>query len=386
MTPQLNDTMRREIEAQPGYLSDGLDSLRTSAGLAAERISGGSAEGLRVWAGGCGDSYFAAVALSELYRTLDIAYAPVTAQDVARYPRVSGGDVVVLISISGSTRRTVEAAHAATDLGARVVAVTCKPDSALGRASDAVIELPYRPISRSTPHTLDYTMSLLAVTALAEALSGTKVDRLSDIGDVMQEALGPADDAARVVGKAATEREHVGAPGASGAPGVGSIPKFFFLGAGPHRGTALYGAAKFYEAGGLPAFAEETENFVHGMNFVVEPRDVGCVIAPEPEDRDRGANLIRGLSELGAHTLAVGFECGDADASVQVGANPGAVAGAFSTNLGTRATWPFLEALPVQLLCLHVTRMLGLEVEKARAGRVGGDVHARVQKDWMGST
>lgn len=377
MTDPLNATMRREIEAQPSYFNAALSPLRASALAAVQRVSGGRSEGLRIWAGGCGDSYFAAVALSELFRELGVDYAPVTAQDIASYPRVSVGDVVVLISISGSTRRTLDAARTATGLGAHVIAITCKPDSALGQASDAVIELPYEPISRSTPHTLDYSMSLLALASLAEAWSGRLIALFAGLGDEMQAALEHADDAARVVANAAV----TGTEGAR--DGDARTPRIFFLGAGSHRGTALYGAAKFYEAGGLPAFADETENFVHGMNFVVEPGDVACVIAPGAGDREQGASLIRGLSELGAHTLAIGFESVDADAGVDLEIEPTTTGEPQSAAVVGPAMWPFVEALPVQLLCLHMAIRLGLDVEKPRAGRPGAEVHARVQKAWM---
>ena len=54
------------------------------------------------------------------------------------------GDVLLAISGSGKTRRTVEDAEAAKKLGVKVIAVTSKPDSPLADAADAVIVVPGR--------------------------------------------------------------------------------------------------------------------------------------------------------------------------------------------------------------------------------------------------
>ena len=54
------------------------------------------------------------------------------------------GDVLLAISGSGKTRRTVEDAEAAKNLGVRVIAVTSKSDSPLASVADAVIVVPGR--------------------------------------------------------------------------------------------------------------------------------------------------------------------------------------------------------------------------------------------------
>ena len=59
-------------------------------------------------------------------------------------PSMHEGDVLLAISGSGKTRRTVEDAEAAKKLGVKVIAVTSKPDSPLADAADAVIVVPGR--------------------------------------------------------------------------------------------------------------------------------------------------------------------------------------------------------------------------------------------------
>ena len=59
-------------------------------------------------------------------------------------PSMHEGDVLLAISGSGTTRRTVEDGEVAKKLGVKVIAVTSKPESPLAAAADAVIVVPGR--------------------------------------------------------------------------------------------------------------------------------------------------------------------------------------------------------------------------------------------------
>lgn len=344
-----NDTMRREIEAQPRVLAELLPTLRSNL-LRPERQPG------RVLAGGCGDSFFAAYALSGTFDELAIPYVPVTAQELVSYAHIARDDLVILISISGETARTVEAAHVTAAAGADTLAITCNPVSSLARASRSTLVLPYQPISRKTPHTLDYTVTLLALALTAERVAGQKIDALAQLPELMGTAIANLVNPAEAAARGVTERT-----------------KFFFLGAGPHRGTAMYGAAKFYEAGGLIALHEETENFVHGMNFMLEPGDIVSLIAPSDPALYRVQELVNGLNELGAVVVSHS----DADIGTQH---------VLRLPQMPRNLFPFLACLGPQLLCHAVAQALGLNLEQERAGRAHGVLHAAVQKQWMENT
>ncbi len=344
-----NDTMWREIEAQPRVLAELLPTLRSNL-LRLESQPG------RVLAGGCGDSFFAAYTLSGIFDELAIPYAPATAQELVSYANIARDDLVILISISGETARTVEAAHVATRAGAYTLAITRNPVSSLARASRSTLVLPYQPISRKTPHTLDYTVTLLALALTAEQVAGQTLDALAQLPELMGTAIANLVEPAEAAARGVTERT-----------------KFFFLGAGPHRGTAMYGAAKFHEAGGLIALHEETENFVHGMNFMLEPGDVVSLIAPLDSALYRAQELVNGLNELGAVVVSHG----DADIGAQH---------ILRLPQVPRNLFPFLACLGPQLLCYAVAQTLRLDLEQQRAGRAHGVQHAAVQKQWMKNT
>ena len=83
--------------------------------------------------------------------------------------------------------------------------------------------------------------------------------------------------------------------------------RFFFLGCGSALGSAGYAAAKLHEAGGLPAFALESENVAHGAHFMMRPGDHATLLGDGgPGDR-RTAALADGLRQLGLSVSSAGF-------------------------------------------------------------------------------
>lgn len=95
----------------------------------------------RVYAAGEGRSGFQARSFA--MRMMHIGYTSYMMGETI-CPSMHEGDVLLAISGSGSTRRTVEDAEAAKKLGVKVIAVTSKPESALAQAADAIIVVPGR--------------------------------------------------------------------------------------------------------------------------------------------------------------------------------------------------------------------------------------------------
>lgn len=95
----------------------------------------------RVYATGEGRSGFQARSFA--MRMMHIGYTSYMMGETI-CPSMHEGDVLLAISGSGTTRRTVEDAEAAKKLGVKVIAVTSKPESPLAAAADAVIAVPGR--------------------------------------------------------------------------------------------------------------------------------------------------------------------------------------------------------------------------------------------------
>ncbi|MGP1395552.1 MAG: SIS domain-containing protein [Inquilinaceae bacterium] len=350
----MNETMRREIVGQPDLLTRLLPALRAA-------VEGLTLSTGRIFSGGCGDSAFAAGAAAGLFAAAGIDYRPASAMDLAFHAPLAPGDLVVLMSISGGTRRTVQAARRSRAAGARTLAVTCNAESPLARTCDQCLILPFTPLSRRTPHTADYLATLLALAVLAERCGGRRNDALDRLPDVLAEVVDRTGAGAAALVRA--------------APSAAGVAKLFILGQGPNLATAHYIAAKFHEAGGLAGLAGETENFVHGMNFMVEPQDVVCVIGGDGPGAFRAAELLPGLTGLCRQVVAIGGDGEPLDDVITL---------AWPSLRSSLSVFP--AAVIGQVLCLAWATAFRLDVEAPRAGRPGGDLHMNVQRAWMTQT
>jgi fructoselysine-6-P-deglycase FrlB-like protein len=342
----MNEAMRQEICAQPEEVNRAIPILRQQ--IAAFELEAPK----RVVASGCGDSFFASQVAAGFFSPGPMNYSAATALDVCSYGGVRNEDLCILISISGNTRRTVEAAVMAKRAGARTLAITCAAQSALAQQCDDTVLLPFTPISRRTPHTLDYTMTVVALASIAEALSDQPFRWISDLPHAIAAAIDRAQgDCKTIISDAA-----------------GST-RWFFLGGGPGVGVASYGAAKFHEAGGLPAWAAELENFMHGMNLVIEPDDRVCLIAHDTASWQLSCRVSESLDAIGVQPWFMLPDGG-------MLANPGLEAAAELTALVTCA-------IPLQLMCLEHVNCIGLDLEAPRAGRRNGEIYLNAQKMYL---
>ncbi|WP_336057060.1 SIS domain-containing protein [Nitratireductor sp. CH_MIT9313-5] len=336
----MNEMMRREIETQANLLPKLQPTLAELADTL-PRMAG------RIYAGGCGDSAFAPQALQDVFRSLGVEIISKTSMELSSYTRFQPSDTVLLSSISGGTKRTVEAANAARERGADVVAITCNGESALAQAATSTLEMPFKPLSRKTPHTLDYAVTLLATAEIARSHGGFEASTLASALSDLDKVLAAAEERANQI---AEDHSPEG--------------KVIFLGSDCDLGTANYAAAKLHEAGGLTSFAAETENFVHGMNFMLEPQDMLAILASTEAGIRRGQTVADAFSPLCAtHIL-------ENEKSIPKPAN------ALSLLLGTTFT--------VQFLCLKIADKMGLHLEEPRAGRPRGSQHAAAQSAAMG--
>lgn len=325
----MNELMALEIADQPGALRVSLPQLRTQA-TQLTLLPGGALHFT-----GSGDSYIAPLALRFAYqRYLSRPVEAWPAMEAAHYAPLLAGDTLVAISISGEARRTIEAAQSALNLGAQMVAIGGNAQSTLTRLATAALILPVASRSRATPHTIDYSLTLLALAVLLERLHGQPLTLLDALPDLVQQTLDMGEG-----------------PIATLAPHLAHAPKFCFLGAGPSYATALYAAAKFWEAAGIAAYTFQLEEFAHGPHLMLDPQDVVVVIAPAGPSLPRAFEICGGLDTLGLATVIVTDQ---------------------PATFGTRTTlvtaqidepWsPFLTCLPLQQLCLQVANARGYDV------------------------
>src|SRR5215470_4057046 len=161
--------MEREITTIPAVIRDRLE-LAGQAATAVERLR--ESRTRHVVLVGCGDSSFAcqaaALALNR-YSGLRVRWEH--ALDFARYGvRYHAGETaVVVVSFSGKTGRTIEAAHQARAFGHLVIALTGAPDSPIAKVADCVLSAEI-PTFGFSPGTSTYTAMLVTLLTLAAEL------------------------------------------------------------------------------------------------------------------------------------------------------------------------------------------------------------------------
>lgn len=341
-----NEVMLRDIESQGAAMAEGLTSMRTQVADATFEPKPN-----HLVLTGSGDSYIAAVAVEALYRSqCRIPVDAVPSLDASRYVSMSPGTLVLVTSVSGEVARTLEVVARASAAGATTVAITCDGTSTLARGADASIVMP-PPIDRSIPHSRDYTLSLLALACLLERIVGSRLDELEPM------VAGVTEIVARSFRTLATM------PVASGTT--------WFLGAGPDRATAMFGALKYWEAAGLQAWWDDLEEFAHGSQLMARPGDRAVLVASE-DGCQRAIEMTTGLERMGLEVVMVG------GSAMEMEGRPH-----LMTTDELPARWhPFVSCVPLQVMALLEAEARDLDVSVPLDGRSHGPIFDEVHVEW----
>jgi glutamine---fructose-6-phosphate transaminase (isomerizing) len=298
--------LRRQIEALPQLIRDSHDELESRARHA---LSTPEHLGLRnVVLTGCGDSFIAGRAAAFAWdRLAGVPSFSLDAMTVSRYlqpqddPWRPGGQLLLVISSSGAVARAVEAARRFSERnGTLVCAVTANEAAALATASNRMLSTAAEHRSEG-PGLCSFALSLLGLLHLAirsgEVRGRYTMDEAAELrlqllrlADAVEEAV---DAAAGPLAELAREWRPFGA--------------IEFLGSGPGRASAAFGAAKVLEAVGLTASDQDTEEFMHLQYFEAAARTTPTVLisSPHAADRSRALEVRRVLGTLERPLLTV---------------------------------------------------------------------------------
>jgi glucosamine--fructose-6-phosphate aminotransferase (isomerizing) len=297
---------------------------------------------------GAGDSLAVMVAIRSLYeRMLGIPCEPIQSLEFAYYRQhlVTPDSLVIALSSSGETTRTVEAVLVAQHVGALTIAVTNTPGSTLESESQRSLLIQATRVgwpTQSSTAAMALLMRLAVLTGIrkqapdAEELAG----ELSEIPESMTAVLAGLDP---IIARIAESEAH--------------RSTYLFSAAGPTFAAAIVGAAKVKETTPDHAVEIQVEEYHHyNSQKSDEPLFLFAPTGPSvPRALDTGHDARRYGGQLYAFTTS-GEHAFDDDANQVIELPP------VSEELA-----PLLYVLPAQMIGYHLGMAKFAAAEAAEA-------------------
>lgn len=247
---------------------------------------------------GCGDSYYAALAVRSLIEgATGVPVLVQPAMEAVTFPSAlaTAHALLVGVSVSGKVERTIEAVTKHRARGGVTVSVSAYADSDLGLAADSAIATGLRGTPGPVPGTVNYLGSVLGLVAIA-AEYGERRGSLRIGDEAVTEALH------------ALERTLAeGLPRAQ-EEAVALQPPFFSIGSGPDLGTAWFGVAKFIEAAATVAVAQDLEEWAHEQFFTTRPGTTVFVHASSRVVLERARRVAFSVLKVGGRLVSLSPE------------------------------------------------------------------------------
>ena len=317
-----------ELLAQPERIRETLTANDAALDELAGLVAGRDLD--RVFVTGAGDSLAVAIAARQtLEQMLGVPCEPAQSLDLAYYlaPLLTPRSLVIALSSSGETTRTVEAALIAQHAGALTVAITNTPGSTLDAECGRTLLLKATRVGWPTQSS---TTALALLLDLAVRVgrrtgrpgAGELTAHLEGIPDLMERVIADVEEPLAVI----AEREQ-------------DADTFLFSAAGPSWGSAVIGAAKVKECTPDHAEAVQVEEF-HHYNSLKAGEPI-WIIAPAGPSVPRAVHTASEAKRFGGRVYVIttegvtGFD-EVADQVITVPAVPEALS-------------PLLTVLPAQL-------------------------------------
>ncbi len=245
---------------------------------------------------GCGDSFYAGLAVRQLMEHLTGVPTVVwPAMEVTTAPSclLSPEALLVGVSVSGKVGRTIEAVEAHAARGGRTVAVTASPTSPLAGTADVTVVTGVPGTPGPVPGTSTYVASLLGLMSVGLGLS--EEARRPAVDQQVMDALGMLPDLLPEAERLA--REVVG----------GLQEPFFAVGTGADAGTAHFAVAKFLEAAGVVGVPQDLEEWAHEQYFATDGRRTLFLCVNDERAVARGREVAAMAGSVGGRVVGVGL-------------------------------------------------------------------------------
>ena len=299
----------------------------------------------------CGTSFHAG--LVGKYVLEQFTGLPVMAESASEYrysAHARSVPLMVLISQSGESADTLQAAREARRRGCRTLAITNVVGSSITREVDAVL------YTRAGPEigvaaTKTFTCQLIALYLLGMAMGKHRGTMLP----AQQQEL--IDGLRRLPRDVQSVLDNRGAIKLT-AEWMANARDVFFIGRNVHYPTALEGALKLKEISYIHAEGLPAGELKHGPNALLTAETPVVAIAIRDHTYDKMISNIGEVSARSAPVIAVGFE------------NDRELKKASDLTLYVPEVQPMLSPVPVittlQLLAYHVALIRGCEIDRPR--------------------
>ena len=347
--------MLKEIYEQPHAIADTLAGRLTQTGAVALHELEIDDELLRsidkVFVVACGTSYHAAMMAKyaiERWTRLPVEI-DIASEFRYRDPVLDERSLVIGISQSGETIDTLAAVRYAKAQGSTLIGVSNVVDSALARASDAVL------YTRAGPEigvaaTKTFTTQLVAMQLLALYLAQVRgtldpgaisvlVQDMAALPDQVEKALEMSSEIERL----ATKWE--------------GVRDYFFLGRSGDFPVAMEGALKLKEIAYVRAEGYAAGEMKHGPIALIEK---GVIVVGVATDSHVRTKTLSNMEEMRARGGTIVMVAEDGDDVGEVADH------VFRVPAGPDLLCTVTSVIPLQLLAYHVATAKGLDVDKPR--------------------
>lgn len=276
--------MIKEIGEVPASVENTADAFRT-VDCDVRKILKGVTRAVFV---GCGTAYHTGL-IGRRYVEI-LANIPAEAETAGEFrykrPVIDANTAVIAVTQSGETADTVEAARLARERGARVIAVTNTPYSAICRIAHVVVPVEAGP-EICVAATKSYTGQLAALYLIALAASGARTEgRLADIVGLCREAV-------------ATLNLDKLADICAESSGV------YFLGRDIDYAVALEGSLKLKEVSYIPGEGYPSGEIKHGPLALIDCSTLTVAVICDENLADKSLNAVNEVLARGGRTAVI---------------------------------------------------------------------------------
>ncbi|MEX2681429.1 MAG: SIS domain-containing protein [Candidatus Sigynarchaeota archaeon] len=342
---------RKEIQQEPDAVREALDQHDVFM-AAAKKIHERKPKIIIIT--GSGTSYHAANAAMyflHVFAKMDCySIHPSEFQYFIR-PILDQETVVIVISQSGESTDTINAAEVASEKGALVIPIVNEAESTLARKFPGTVIFSRAGKETSVLATKTYTsqVAIVASIALEFGLASGKLSEADYKANVRELDMIP--DRIEVM------RENVQSDAKKIAKYLKFLDRAFVLGAGPDIATAMEGALKLAEGSRIIAQGYSSNEFLHGPITLADRQSLVITLVPPVVDEQEKdfIKIIDRVKQQGASVLAVTSRVEDLPESVDFKITIPKCPMEFN---------PLVSIVPIQYLVLEIALEKALDPDK----------------------